>query len=56
VGVTTLNSCGCRTPDALLAVADQALYDVKKARRSLREGLNGGEGGVQSPPLSRKVG
>jgi diguanylate cyclase (GGDEF)-like protein len=56
VGVATLKASGCRTAEGLLAVADQALYEVKKARQSLREGLKPDGGGVQSPPLSRKAG
>jgi GGDEF domain-containing protein len=56
IGVATLNAAGNRTPEGLMQDADRALYEVKKSRRTSREGLNATTSGVQSPPLSRKAG
>ena len=56
VGLTTLKGCEAHTPEAILQAADKSLYELKKQRQSLREGLNEPAGGVQSPPLSRKAG
>jgi diguanylate cyclase (GGDEF)-like protein len=59
VGMATLFGDGITTPAALLAEADRALYEVKRARkshRSTQEGLNPANHGVQSPPLSRRAG
>jgi diguanylate cyclase (GGDEF)-like protein len=60
VGLATLlGGDGASTPQALLGMADRALYEVKRARKSHRsapEGLNPANHGVQSPPLSRRAG
>ena len=59
VGLATLLGDGANTPQALLASADRALYEVKRARKSPPsplEGLNPADHGVQSPPLSRRAG
>jgi diguanylate cyclase (GGDEF)-like protein len=59
VGMATLFGDASHTPQALLAHADHALYEVKRARKSDRstpEGLNPADHGVQSPPLSRRAG
>jgi diguanylate cyclase (GGDEF)-like protein len=59
VGMATLFGDAANTPRALLAMADRALYEVKRARKSHRsplEGLNPANHGVQSPPLSRWAG
>jgi diguanylate cyclase (GGDEF)-like protein len=59
VGLSTLHNTATRTPEAVLGEADRALYEVKRARKSHRqsiEGLNPANAGVQSPPLSRRAG
>ena len=56
IGHGTLTQCSDGTPQSLLAEADRVLYEVKKARHSLRPGLNGGAEAVQSPALSRAAG
>jgi diguanylate cyclase (GGDEF)-like protein len=59
VGLATLFGQGAHTAQAVLAEADRALYEVKRARKSNRsapEGLNPTNHGVQSPPLSRRAG
>jgi diguanylate cyclase (GGDEF)-like protein len=58
-GLANLRNASEQTPAAVLAMADRALYEVKRARKSHRddtEGLNADAAGVQSPPLSRKAG
>jgi diguanylate cyclase (GGDEF)-like protein len=59
VGMAAVFADGAKTPQTLLATADRALYEVKRARKSQRstlEGLNPANHGVQSPPLSRRAG
>jgi diguanylate cyclase (GGDEF)-like protein len=38
IGIATLGDCAERTAEGLLRAADRALYEVKRARRSQREG------------------
>jgi diguanylate cyclase (GGDEF)-like protein len=56
IGITTLKKSHYRTPESLLDEADRALYEVKKARQSTREGLNAGTPPVQFLSQSRRAG